>query len=181
MHNTKIKTREDIIYTLPKGSVGAEIGVFEGSFSKYIINAVRPTSFYMVDLFEGSMVSGDKNGENMKQIDLGVIYTCLCNEFKDNGSVKIFKGKSSDFYNVLPDDTLDFIYIDGDHSYAGVKLDLESARRKVKAGGMICGHDYTPRFQGVMDAVNEFCHEYKLTKHITTDDGCPSFVIVNHK
>ena len=36
-----------------------------------------------------------------------------------------------------------FIYIDGDHRYEGVKIDIEAWYPKVRKGGLICGHDYT--------------------------------------
>lgn len=40
------------------------------------------------------------------------------------------------------DRRLDFVFIDGAHSYDGVKEDIESWRRKVRLGGIICGHDF---------------------------------------
>ena len=178
MHN--FKTREEIVHFLPKNSKGAEIGIFEGAFSQYIIDIVKPSFFYLVDVFTGNTISGDKNGENMKEANLDIIYENLTNKFKDNNSIKLFKGFSSNFYKSIPDDTLDFIYIDGEHSYQGVKLDINEARKKVKSGGIISGHDYTPRFQGVIDAVDEFCLNYKLEKQLT-EDGCPSFFIINKK
>lgn len=178
MHS--IKTREEIIHFLPKNSKGAEIGIFEGNFSEYIIDTVKPSLFYLVDVFTGYTISGDKNGENMKEVSLDLVYENLTNKFKDNNNIKLFKGFSANFYESIPDDALDFIYIDGDHSYEGVKLDINNARNKIKTGGLICGHDYTSRFQGVIDAVDEFCNKHSLTKQIT-EDGCPSFVITNIK
>ncbi len=37
----------------------------------------------------------------------------------------------------------DFVFIDGDHSYLGVKKDIEMWRGLVKPGGLLCGHDYS--------------------------------------
>jgi hypothetical protein len=52
---------------------------------------------------------------------------------------------------------LDFIYIDADHSYEGVKADLRHWAPKVRSGGIISGHDYGhPNFPGVKNAVDEF-------------------------
>ena len=42
----------------------------------------------------------------------------------------------------MPDNTLDFCYIDADYSYDGVKKDLNMWLPKVKSGGIICGYDY---------------------------------------
>lgn len=67
--------------------------------------------------------------------------------------------KMKDFsYNVadnFEDESLDFVYIDGEHTYKGVKKDIELFMPKVKNGGFIGGHDYKPKWKGVMEAVNE--------------------------
>ena len=159
-----MKTREELLTLISSNTIGAEIGVFEGTFSKLILETVNPQKFYLVDLFTGSMVSGDKNGHNMKTISLDESYNYLTNHYKQDSRVEIYKGKSEDFFNTISNNYLDFIYIDGDHSYEGAKIDLQNAFHKVKNGGLICGHDYTPRFQGVMDAVNEFVshHNFEL-------------------
>lgn len=61
---------------------------------------------------------------------------------------------------------LDFIYIDGNHTYEFVKTNIEIADSLVKTNGIVGGHDYYHRgnFAGVGKAVDEFCnrHEYKL-------------------
>lgn len=63
----------------------------------------------------------------------------------------------------FPDAHFDFIYVDGDHSYAGVRRDLAVANRKIKPGGHIVLNDYTmadPIWNapyGVIRATNEFC------------------------
>jgi hypothetical protein len=175
-----MKTREELIKLYPKNSVGAEIGVFEGGFSNLIIETAIPSTFFMVDLFTGYAVSGDKNGNNPEEVNLDVVYQKLTEKYTTNNNIKLYKGCSLDFFKSIPDNFLDFIYIDGEHSYQGVKLDINEAQKKVKPGGIISGHDYTPRFQGVIDAVDEFCLNYKLEKQLT-EDGCPSFFIINKK
>jgi predicted O-methyltransferase YrrM len=52
----------------------------------------------------------------------------------------------------------DFVYIDGLHTYDGVKTDIQNYLPLVKKGGVIGGHDYTLQHKhliGVYDAVNE--------------------------
>ena len=38
-------------------------------------------------------------------------------------------------------ETLDFVFIDGDHSYQGVLSDIQDYLPKIKKGGYISGHD----------------------------------------
>lgn len=109
-------------------------------------------------------------------------YTSYFDFFKkylNNPSISLYRGPSGHFLSLLPDAYLDFIYIDGDHSYRGIKIDIELARKKVKVGGFICGHDYTPQFPGVIQAVDEFCNTYKTKLELTQEDKCPSYLIVN--
>ena len=40
-------------------------------------------------------------------------------------------------------ESVDFIFIDADHTYEGVKRDIGNYASKVKVGGYICGHDIT--------------------------------------
>jgi len=52
---------------------------------------------------------------------------------------------------------IDFLYVDADHSYAGVLEDLEAWVPLVRAGGLIAGDDYDhPRYPGVKQAWDEF-------------------------
>ncbi|PRW61289.1 Capsular polysaccharide synthesis [Chlorella sorokiniana] len=42
----------------------------------------------------------------------------------------------------IPDNSLDFIYVDARHDYCGVKEDLDTYWPKLKSGGILAGHDY---------------------------------------
>jgi predicted O-methyltransferase YrrM len=56
----------------------------------------------------------------------------------------------------VEDHSLDFVFIDADHSYEAVKDDIACWAPKVRAGGWVGGHDYHPRkFPGVVKAVDE--------------------------
>ena len=63
----------------------------------------------------------------------------------------------------LPDHCFDWVYIDTVHDYLTTARELAISRQKVKAGGIIAGHDHTPGniitpvCYGVVQAVQEFC------------------------
>jgi hypothetical protein len=61
--------------------------------------------------------------------------------------------------NTFPDRSLDFVYLDGDHSLKGCTRDIVAWAPKVKAGGILAGHDYYDNepFM-VRTAVNECCN-----------------------
>jgi len=178
-----LKTREEyIINHLNENTIGAELGVFEGDFSEILKNSNKFKKLYLVDIFEGQMYSGDKNGNHGKTIDLNVPYQKLLDRYKECSIVNVVKDTSSNFLNSLKDDTLDFVYIDADHSYNAVINDLEISRSKVKNKGIIAGHDYNSfQFAGVFNAVNEFISKYNLEAIFTEEDKLASYFIVNKK
>lgn len=62
--------------------------------------------------------------------------------------------------NILSDKEIDFLFIDGDHSYSGVKRDFELYSPLVRNGGIIAFHDIAPPKKGTY-GVNEFWKEIK--------------------
>lgn len=70
----------------------------------------------------------------------------------------------------------DMVFIDGDHTREGVKLDLDTWVPRVKVGGVIAGHDYGPQWDGVWHNVGErFGHE-NITHKENMDDPWDGFV-----
>jgi len=175
-------TRNDLLKSFDKNTIICEIGVFQGEFSKFIKENLSPSELHLIDIFEGNGCSGDKDGNNIIWTNLNEEYYKLVDYFSNDSSVIIHKNKSLDVLNKFDDNYFDLIYIDGDHSYEGVKSDLSVSFLKTKNGGLICGHDYTSdKFPGVVQAVNEFCQNKDLKINYLTNDGCPTFCITNIK
>lgn len=59
-------------------------------------------------------------------------------------------------------ESMDYIFIDGDHSYQGVKNDTEKALQLLKPGGVIVWHDYAAKSPGVLEYLAEFSQERPL-------------------
>ena len=91
--------------------------------------------------------------------------------FEFNNVYQTYLQRTGDYKNILTivstsDQALeelkgqefDFIYIDGLHTYEGVKNDITNYLPLIKKGGVIGGHDYTdthPHLVGVKVAVDE--------------------------
>lgn len=149
---------------MPKNSICAEIGVFGGNFSKQILKITNPKMLYLIDLwgFDESIhplnFDSSVNENKMNQL-----YQKICDDFGNKNNVTIMKGYSSDVLSKFPDEYFDWIYIDGDHMYEGVKQDLALSLKKVKIGGFIAGDDYIDKYGwGVVRAVNECVQENNL-------------------
>ena len=166
-----------------------EIGVFKGEFLEYLIQNCKIGEIDAVDLFEGITCSGDVDGNNVVNYDVGLSYIQLQEKYKDNKNINIHKSNSATFLQNQLNEYYDIIYIDGDHSYEGVKNDLTEGYKKIKNGGYIMGHDYEMNMEkathyynfGVKRAVDEFCINYKQKIISKAYDGCVSFCIKINK
>jgi hypothetical protein len=162
-----------------------EIGIFKGEFFDYIINSCKISSIDGVDLFEGVCNSGNVDGNNSIEYNLDKSYSELSEKYKNMPNIRLIKSDSSKYLSTVEDTYYDIIYIDGDHSYEGVKKDLLNSFHKVKSGGYLMGHDYEMNLEkglhlynfGVKKAVDEFCREYNQKIIAKAMDGCVSYCI----
>lgn len=143
-----------------------EVGVREGkTFQSRVPNvAVKAVALDCWDLFETSA----QNDMNRTRNEAADQYANLARQYKDNNKVDIVRGFSNDknIINSYPDSYFDLIFIDGDHSYEGVKEDLTNWWSKCNT--LFCGHDYMLSKAvwngvecGVKRAVDEFVQEHK--------------------
>lgn len=132
-----------------------EIGSFAGNSTE--IFAQKFHKVYSVDPWvsgwDENDGSADPNKFDMKEVEKQFDIFILS---QYNNVIKN-KMKSEEASILFDDESLDFVYIDGDHRYEGVKKDIELWLPKIKKGGFIGGHDYNnPPHHGVKKAVDEF-------------------------
>jgi len=169
--------RDEMMKVFEKNLIIAELGVFEGEFSKKIKEICNPKKLFLVDLFHGNFGSGDKDGKNYHYVQLEDEMKKIIKHFENDDEVKVIKSSTVEFLNSIEDEYLDMVYIDADHSYNSVLNDLKLSYVKTKKGGYICGHDYVQKTEAEK-AVNDFCKEMNLNIEYLTKDGCPSFCII---
>jgi Methyltransferase domain len=140
-----ITDRYKMLELIPKEGICAEVGIDQCDFSAKILETTDPLELHLIDISERS-VSKARERFSTQMV---------------SGKVKTHCGDSSTILKQLPI-SLDWIYIDGDHTYEGAKKDLEAAESKLKPGGLIALNDYVffgvSDFckYGVIEAVNEF-------------------------
>ncbi len=159
--------RNFLLDSLPKNSIGMEIGVHKGAFTRRILERAQPRLLYLVDPWKYESTRQYKNswyggwlGGSQARMDKRCEALMQCfGQGISQGTIKVLRAYSSDAYATLPDGHLDWVYIDGNHLYEFVKGDLENAFRCVKTGGLITGDDYGEGGWwegGVKKAVDEF-------------------------
>ena len=172
----KRKRWDAIIDRLPNNVhlIGAEIGVLNGNTSFRLLGARPLLIHYMIDPWiapeKGSsyLKSGDDNALKPARAHEGAYKKTLKRvEFAGCRAV-ILRMFSHEAVLKIKDASLDFVFIDGDHSYDGVKKDINLWTCKVKKSGWIGGHDYNhPRLPGVKKAVDEVFNNLELDDNRT--------------
>jgi len=159
----KAPPRASLLSRLPGGAICAEIGVWRGDFSARILNVTRPRELHLIDpwAFDSDFPTRWYGGKKAKsQADMDAIHDSVVARFGANPAVTIHRRKSADAACAFADHTFDWVYIDGDHSYAAVVQDLRVWRSKVKPEGWIAGDDLIWRDEfgaiPVRRAVEEF-------------------------
>lgn len=142
--------------------IGAEIGVFAGDLSGRLLER-KDLTLYLVDSWsaqhsEAYKASGDFHA-GLTQDKQERFYDMTRHTVKFAGErAKIIRDDSQRAAQTIADASLDFVFIDADHSYEGCKGDIEAWLPKIRKGGFISGHDYeNPEFPawGVKKAVEE--------------------------
>ena len=149
----------DQILKLYDSGVFVEIGPWQGKGTSYMVQRIKEENkniqFYVIDTFKGT--DGLPVGKIAKELG-GDVYHIFeknmkkCNLFDD---INILKESSLESYKKFKDESIDLVYIDGDHRYEGTKSDLNNFFPKVKKGGFMIIDYY--KFPPVKKAVDEFC------------------------
>ena len=159
--------------TKKKGWVGAEIGVHDEEHALDLLEELPIGKLYLIDpylSYENYYESVGNPNKTQKALDERMrVAKSITKKYGDK--VVFIRKLGEDAAKHFKDESLDFVYIDGNHQYEFVKKDVEKFYSKVKKGGIIGGDDYTSSSEtelerfGVFKAVNEFFK--KLKKEIS--------------
>jgi hypothetical protein len=146
---------------------GAEVGVAEGKYSEILCKTIDKLKLYCVDPY----IPYDKYKQKWP-MESYVVAEQRLKEF----DVTFLKQKSLEAVVSVPEESLDFVYIDGDHRFDYVMEDIIAWARRVRTGGIISGHDYYRwKNGGVIAAVEAYTNAHFITEWFITDERKPSF------
>ena len=200
-----IKLNMDRMSGLPKlfwklgFRVGAEIGTSTGRYARVLCRTNPKMKLYCIDPWTayGDYVEAN-NLTGQVMLD-----NCLikAKERLANCNCEFIKAYSMDAVKNFTDNSLDFVYIDANHTFEFALNDIVEWSKKVKVGGIISGHDYwnsgdvhtrhlhiknpTPlekiKLCQVKDAVNAWTKTNQINPWFVTGlDDCSSFLWVKN-
>lgn len=165
--------RVEMLKTLPKGGVVAELGVLEGWLAAHILETIQPKKLHLVDCWVyqedypelGWKRSPKTNRPQEVQDDR---YQYVLDRFSqqiDSGQVETHRAFTHEAVKQFSDGYFDWVYIDADHKYEAVLRDLNLYLPKLKSDGFFVGDDYVDvEYIGTVRAVKEFCqlHDFHV-------------------
>lgn len=172
-----IKNRYEIHNVVPSNSTIAEIGVKEGYYFKHLLKTIKPQKAYAIDCWD-LFITKSQNDSNTSRSDLLEMKNKIIKKYNKNPKVIIINDFSDVASKQVEDESLDFAYLDADHSYEGCKKDIECWYPKIKNNGILAGHDYanvtTPN--GVEFNVIKAVNEFFINIHVTNEQY-PSWIV----
>lgn len=150
--------------------LGAEIGVDKGDYAEVLCKANPQAIIYGIDPY--SIIAYEPN---IKPHDAGIYDTQ--EGFEDNyhkartkldkyPNHVLIRGYSLDVLKQVEDNSLDFVYIDGNHDFPNFINDLHQWSKKVRIGGIVAGHDYAyysyRKFNHVKRALEAYARSYRM-------------------
>eukprot|EP00397_Hematodinium_sp_SG-2012_P044228 GEMP01049347.1.p1 GENE.GEMP01049347.1~~GEMP01049347.1.p1 ORF type:complete len:348 (+),score=70.00 GEMP01049347.1:279-1322(+) len=133
-----------------------EVGVFVGHLSKFILDDPEIPNVKLTGIDPYIGIDGSYPGnfsQEMQPDDPYIIAQALYNEYP--GRAQLAPTTSAEVASLYPNNSVDIVFLDGCHLYHCIKEDLELWLPKVKPGGIIAGHDFSPQWPGVVLAVHE--------------------------
>lgn len=147
--------------------VGAEIGTCYGEFAEKMYKAIPGLTLFAVDSWDNVETERRERVHNRN-------VEWFCRNRLANWRPIVMKMDSVEASKYIADGSLDFVYIDGDHTYEGCKRDIEAWAPKVRKGGIVSGDDYY-EFKsgrgGVIPAVNEWVEKNGVALNVTDWDN----------
>ena len=159
MKRLGIALKDLLIQNIESPMVGAEIGVWRGDSSSTLLRYIKELTLHMIDPWEtgGGHTTMPKIIEELKAAKIEAAERTLM--YTDRRIIHV--QTSEEAAPLFENKSLDFVFIDAEHTYECVKQDINLWYPKVKLGGILSGHDYNGvgdrrgRF-GVKKAVDEW-------------------------
>lgn len=144
---------------LPQKARILEIGSFRGASTTAFGHAIKNTEreIYCIDCWHDYSGQGFFNGvaPEAQPSDYDILQSFLLNTAFLGDQIRVMKGRSQQFRNILPNRFFDLVFIDAAHDYNNVVNDICIGLDVLSPGGLLCGHDYHSDGDGVIQAVDD--------------------------
>jgi len=156
MSPAELKWLVDLARQLSPGDIWVELGCFVG-------RSLLAVGLSLPD--ECGLISVDCNwGSIVRQgLTAHELFREIGQSRQGQLSLHAVRDRSEQAYRFYPDQSIDVVFVDADHSYEATRESIEVWLPKIRPGGVICGHDYNlESWPGVVRAVDDFGFEHVI-------------------
>lgn len=115
--------------------IGVEVGVERGIHAKILCSRIPNLKLYCVDSWSS------EHRPDIAQERLDGFFEEAMRRLA-GFDVELIRASSLEAAKRFKDGSMDFVYLDGDHTLDGVAADIAAWQPKIRPGGLLCGHDY---------------------------------------
>ena len=142
-----------IVESVPSGGHIVEVGAWKGASTSYLAVEAQHKKL-RIDVIDNW--SGSDEHKNMSDIRENSLFGTFIDNLRPViNLINPIRSDSVTASRMYDEESLDAVFIDADHRYESVKADILAWMPKVKRGGILAGHDYMSKYDGVITAVNE--------------------------
>jgi Methyltransferase domain/Sulfotransferase family len=121
----------------------AELGVYRGEFAERVLAGCPALEkYYMIDPWR-HLDDWNKPANRDDETFRSIFEEAMARTRAYEGKRLVLRGQTKEVIDQIPDGSLDFAYVDGDHTLRGVTVDLLRVFPKVRDGGWIGGDDFS--------------------------------------
>lgn len=155
--------------------VGAEVGVEEGNYAKWLCIKMHKNKLKLF-LIDPYIAYNEYTTYHSKedQVFLDNAYK-KAKEKLIRFNVEFIKKTSMEAVKDFKDNSLDFVFIDGNHDFQFVINDIVEWSKKVRPGGIISGHDYSSYMREVRGAVDAWVKIKRINPWFIVGEGTSNF------
>ena len=140
----------DLTACLPSNLKMIEIGSYAGESTELFYQSNKIVECYCIDPWQNNYDNLD-DASYIRSMD--IVEKAFNERIKTFKNLHKLKMTSLEAVKQFEDKSIDFVYIDGMHTYEAVKQDIKLWKPKIKLNGFIGGHDY------YLDSVKRAVHE----------------------
>lgn len=132
---------------------GAEIGVLRGRVFGHLLETCPDLTMIAVDQWKQLPDNGEPGLETYRKFNMATVRRQAVGvAARFPGRCKVEEGPSTEVAKIVPNESLDFVFIDALHTERAVRADIAAWMPKVKPGGYLTGHDWhRPEVRLVLD------------------------------
>jgi hypothetical protein len=144
-----------------------------------------PTQIFGIDCWQDDPNKKSQNDIGLTQLTLDDQYDYLKKLEALDDRITIIRDFSLNAVKLFKDNSVDYCYLDADHSLEAITQDINQWYSKIKSNGLLSGHDYTPGrvakrcgLTGVKLAVDNFVKEHNIKYFHITKEKFSSWIIL---